>query len=108
MKIGVLGGTGPAGSGLALRLALAGYAVTLGSRDSERSEEVVASLKSRWTTQTATLSPGDNRQAANADVVIVGTVWDASVSTVDALARELAGRVVVSIANGIRRERAGF
>ena len=36
MRIGILGGTGPAGRGLAVRLAAAGDEVVLGSRDAER------------------------------------------------------------------------
>ena len=36
MHIGVLGGTGPAGRGIATRLAATGHRVTLGSRDRER------------------------------------------------------------------------
>lgn len=36
MRIGILGGTGPEGRGLALRLSQAGYPVTIGSRDSEQ------------------------------------------------------------------------
>ena len=36
--VGVLGGTGPAGRGVAARLASAGYDVVLGSRDAERAK----------------------------------------------------------------------
>jgi NADPH-dependent F420 reductase len=44
LTIGLLGGTGPQGRGLALRLALAGHRVLLGSRDPERAAGVVADL----------------------------------------------------------------
>ncbi len=37
--LGFLGGTGPSGRGLALRLALAGERVSIGSRDRARAEE---------------------------------------------------------------------
>ena len=42
--IGILGGTGPAGKGFALRLAEAGYSTVIGSRSAERGEEIVAEL----------------------------------------------------------------
>ncbi|MBO0877153.1 MAG: NAD(P)-binding domain-containing protein, partial [Pseudonocardia sp.] len=42
--IGVLGGTGPQGKGLALRWAVAGLRVVIGSRSAERSEKVAAEL----------------------------------------------------------------
>jgi NADPH-dependent F420 reductase len=42
--IGIVGGTGPEGSGLALRWARAGEKILLGSRDAERAREVAAQL----------------------------------------------------------------
>jgi NADPH-dependent F420 reductase len=47
VKIGVLGGTGPEGSGLALRLGLAGFAVAIGSRSFERAREKAEELTHR-------------------------------------------------------------
>ena len=44
MRIGVLGGTGPAGQGLAARLAAVGHDVILGSRDRDRAEGIVDEL----------------------------------------------------------------
>ena len=43
--LGFLGGTGPEGKGLALRFALAGEKVFIGSRDSSRGVEASNSLK---------------------------------------------------------------
>lgn len=45
--IGILGGTGPAGRGVAIRLANAGCDVVLGSRDSSRAQEVAGRLSPR-------------------------------------------------------------
>ncbi|MGH9092043.1 MAG: NAD(P)-binding domain-containing protein, partial [Acidimicrobiales bacterium] len=39
MHVGILGGTGPAGRGLAVRLSAAGVDVTLGSRDEARAAQ---------------------------------------------------------------------
>ncbi|HIM46925.1 MAG TPA: NADPH-dependent F420 reductase, partial [Alphaproteobacteria bacterium] len=44
MKITVIGGTGPQGSGLAQRFALAGVDVIVGSRDAARAETIAAEL----------------------------------------------------------------
>ena len=44
LTIGLLGGTGPQGRGLALRLALAGHRVLLGSRDAVRAAGIVPDL----------------------------------------------------------------
>ena len=42
--IGILGGTGPAGQGVGIRLAVAGHNVILGSRDEQRAKEVAGCL----------------------------------------------------------------
>ena len=44
MRIGVLGGTGPAGQGVAARLAAVGHDVVLGSRDRDRADGIVDEL----------------------------------------------------------------
>ena len=44
MQIGILGGTGPAGSALGLRLASIGCDVLLGSRDAQRAVGICAEL----------------------------------------------------------------
>ena len=44
MKIAILGGTGEQGPGLALRWALAGEEVIIGSRQQEKGELVAAEL----------------------------------------------------------------
>jgi len=45
MRIGILGGTGPAGSALAARLASVGFETVIGSRSRYRALEVVDGLK---------------------------------------------------------------
>ena len=47
LVVGVLGGTGPQGRGLAVRLAAAGQRILLGSRDAERASEVAAEVAAR-------------------------------------------------------------
>ena len=48
MRIGILGGTGPAGSGLAARLACIGYEAVIGSRSKYRAMEARDHLVERW------------------------------------------------------------
>lgn len=45
--IAILGGTGPAGTGLALRWARAGETIIIGSRDAQRARDVAASIRSK-------------------------------------------------------------
>ena len=48
MRIGILGGTGPAGSALAARLASVGYEVVIGSRSKYRALEARDSQVEKW------------------------------------------------------------
>lgn len=47
MKIGLIGGTGNQGQGLALRLAMAGHEIKIGSRNLEKAQKIVDELNSK-------------------------------------------------------------
>jgi NADPH-dependent F420 reductase len=47
MKIGLVGGTGNQGQGLALRLAMAGHKIKIGSRNLEKAQKIVKELNNR-------------------------------------------------------------
>jgi 8-hydroxy-5-deazaflavin:NADPH oxidoreductase len=104
VHVGILGGTGPAGRGLGLRLADAGAQVTIGSRDAERAHGVVEELRARWADRTLALDGSDNAGAAAAELVVVATPWDGATATVRALREPLAGKVVVSMANALIKD----
>lgn len=104
MKIGVLGATGPAGSGLAARLASIGHAVLLGSRERERSVAAVEQLRTRWGDLVDGLVPADNAEAAaQAELVVVAVPWEAAARTALEHAGACADKVVISMANALRR-----
>ena len=67
MQIGILGGTGPAGSALGLRLASIGCDVLLGSRDAQRAKGICVELVRKWPEFKLNLNGGDNDAAANCD-----------------------------------------
>ena len=104
MHVGILGGTGPAGRGVALRLADAGVQVTIGSRDAERAKGVVEELEARWAGRKLDLVGADNADAAEAELVIVATPWDSAITTVHALREPLRAKVVISMANALVKE----
>lgn len=103
VHIGILGGTGPAGRALAARLAAAGNDVVIGSRDPDRAREVVAELRERWSDRDLSITGADNAGAADADVIIVATPWDAAVPTIEPVADRLHGKIVISMANALTR-----
>ena len=104
MHVGILGGTGPAGRGVAVRLAEAGIRVTIGSRDAERAAGVVADVVARWPGADLDVHGADNEAAAAAELVVVATPWDSAVATVRSLREPLAGKVVVSMVNALVKE----
>ncbi|HEX3948170.1 MAG TPA: NADPH-dependent F420 reductase [Acidimicrobiales bacterium] len=105
MDVGILGGTGPAGRGLAVRLAAAGLQVGMGSRDADRAQQVADEAAGAWGDRlSGTIVGADNAGAAAADLVVVATPWDSAVATVRTLAEPLAGKVVVSMVNALAKE----
>ena len=105
MNIGIIGGTGPAGRGLALRAAAAGHQVTIGSRDAARAADVAAGLVAETTTISGAIAGATNEDAAaGRDLVVVATPWDGAVATVKPLAATLEGKVVVSMVNALMKE----
>ena len=69
VKVGILGGTGPQGRGLARRLAAAGHEVVMGSRSAERAERIAAEYPS--IEDAGGITGGSNLDAAAAELVIV-------------------------------------
>ena len=104
MRIGILGGTGPAGRGLAVRAALAGHDVTLGSRDAQRAQETAQMILDANQGATLSIKGGDNEAATNADLIVLATPWEGAVSTIKALSGQLEGKSVVSMVNALMKE----
>jgi 8-hydroxy-5-deazaflavin:NADPH oxidoreductase len=108
MHIGIFGGTGPAGSGLAARLASVGHRVVIGSRSKERAAEKVDQLLAAWPDLAGLLEAGDNAAAADCELVVVATPWDSAAGTAIENADALAGKIVISMANALVRVNKEF
>jgi hypothetical protein len=99
LVIGVLGGTGDQGRGLARRLTLAGQKVIIGSRDPGRAAAAA---------QTCGATGAANHDcAATADVVIVAVPWEGHRELLASLTAQLAGKVVVDCVNPMGFDRQG-
>jgi NADPH-dependent F420 reductase len=103
VRIGILGGTGPAGSALAARLASVGFEVVVGSRSKYRAMEAVDELREQWPGRDLLIDAGDNDHAADAEVVVIATPWDGATQTAGSVAHKLDGKVVISMANALTR-----
>ena len=101
MRIGILGATGPAGSGLAARLASVGHEVLFGSRATDKAVRAVAELSEKWGDRITGLHPCDNTEACDAPVVILAVHADSAIPTAQEHAEHLPGKIVVSMANNL-------
>lgn len=108
MRIGILGGTGPAGSALGARLASVAYDVVLGSRSKYRAMEARDHVLADWPDRELSIDAGDNHAAADCDMVVIATPWDSAATTAHALADPLAGKIVISMANALVRVGSEF
>ena len=95
MRIGILGGTGPAGTALGARLASIGYDVVLGSRSKYKALEARDSVLERWPDANLSVGYGDNVAAAECDLVVLATPWDSAATTARSLEPQQIGRAHV-------------
>ena len=97
LVIGVLGGTGDQGRGLARRLSIAGHRIIIGSRDAGRAAAAAAELGG------SPLVDGrvNHHAAADADLVIAAIPWEGHRDLLADLAGTLAGKIVVDCVNPI-------
>ncbi|MEU0083581.1 NADPH-dependent F420 reductase [Streptomyces sp. NPDC006274] len=101
LVVGVLGGTGDQGRGLAYRLARAGQKVIIGSRSVERAEAAAEELG-------LGIEGADNAECARrSDVVIVAVPWDGHAKTLETLQKELVGKLVVDCVNPLGFDKKG-
>lgn len=103
MRIGIIGGTGPAGTGLAARLASVGYHTVLGSRSADRAKGICEELIEKNPEIGELLGHGDNAAAAACDLIVIATPWDSAAPMAHDHAELLDGKVVISMANALIR-----
>jgi NADPH-dependent F420 reductase len=92
--LAIIGGTGTLGSGLARRLAAAGYPIIIGSRSAEKAADTAKSLPRP--TGSASARGATNAEAAKAGEVVLLTVpWASQAQILDEIAPHVAGKVVI-------------
>lgn len=97
--IGIVGGTGAQGRGLATRWLAAGRTVLVGSRDADRAAATAVQL--------GATGASNQDVAQRADVVVLAVPWDAHAGTVRELAPLLAGKVVIDCVNPLGFDAGG-
>ncbi len=93
LVVGVLGGTGEQGRGLARRWSMSGMRVVIGSRDAHRAAAVAAELGP------TVLGATNSDCARSSDVVVIAVPWEGHRDLLVDMAGDLADRIVVDCVN---------
>jgi len=92
-KIGIIGGTGKEGAGLAARMSFAGHHVTIGSRVLEKAQRCAQEF---MTLNRLKMAAGSNRDAVLAsDIVILTVPFNSQLATLESVKFELQGKLLV-------------
>ena len=99
--IGLIGGTGDLGTGLARRWALAGYRVMIGSRREESAVEAATRLREDITAAgRASVSvdgAANEAVAKEADIVVVTVPFASQRATLESISESVQGKIVVDV-----------
>jgi 8-hydroxy-5-deazaflavin:NADPH oxidoreductase len=110
LVIGIFGGTGDQGRGLAARFAAAGNPVIIGSRRLERAIAAAGSCAEAaalFGASVPVLGMTNAEAAQEADVVIVAVPWDGHRDLLASLAAPLAGKIVIDCVNPLGFDERG-
>jgi 8-hydroxy-5-deazaflavin:NADPH oxidoreductase len=99
LTVGILGGTGDQGRGLAYRLARAGQRVIIGSRQADRGTQVAADVAAMPGVAGQVTGDSNAYAAGASDLAIVAVPWDGHGETVASVRELLSGKIVVDCAN---------
>ena len=99
MRVAVVGGTGPFGRALALRLHESGLDVIVGSRDAERAAATALDLDC--------VGEANGDACADADFIVLAVNADAALETARELRSAIGGTPVLSVASELRFSRVG-
>lgn len=97
LTIGIIGGTGKEGKGLAYRWAKAGYRILIGSRTPEKAQQTATELRQSLGIN-AQVEGMENREAAmRADVIVLTVPYAAHRETLQALKEMLRGKLLIDV-----------
>jgi len=99
VRVAVVGGTGPFGIALAIRLREAGVEVVIGSRDHDRATAAAAELGAEGAT--------NETSVRSADLIVLAVNADAALHTARELRKAIGATPVLSVASELRFTKGG-
>lgn len=97
MRIAIIGGTGKQGRGLALRLAVAGHSVAIGSRNAERAREAARELAAGHDGDVDLHGLANDEAVARCDVAFLSVPYEAHAQTLADLREALRERTLIHL-----------
>ncbi|MDI3502798.1 MAG: 8-hydroxy-5-deazaflavin:NADPH oxidoreductase [Archaeoglobi archaeon] len=98
-KIAILGGTGDIGEGLALRWAIAGHEIIIGSRREEKAKDAVERylkiLKERGYTDVKMKGMENKEAAAQAEIIVLSIPYEHTLSTLEHIRDVLKDQIII-------------
>lgn len=94
--IGLIGGTGKQGYGLAKQWAKAGYGIIIGSRNTEKGQKIAKDLQHEMESNTE-ISGGDNILATTADIVVLSIPVDQIDNLIIPLTKFLENKIIIDV-----------
>ena len=105
--IGLIGGTGPEGKGLAVRFALAGHDIVIGSRDAARATSAAAAIESIIDGRTgagAITGRVNSAAACAADTIVLAVPYHGQAATLEELGSEIDGKIAINVISPLKFE----
>lgn len=93
--IAIIGGTGREGKGLAHRLAMAGYQVTIGSREIEKAKSTAQELNTFRKYPKAVMGELNEDAVISCEIAILTVPYEHHESTLNSLRRVLSGKILI-------------
>lgn len=97
LSVGIIGGTGALGNGLAIRWAQAGLAVTIGSRQPERAKQSAEEIVNSFSPVQLVNGTDLLDCARSVDIVVVAVPWDAHAETIEQIREVARGKIVIDV-----------
>jgi NADPH-dependent F420 reductase len=97
ITLAIIGGTGPEGTGLALRWARAGYRIIIGSRSAEKAAAHAQALSERLGGDMVVSGMANLDAAKTGDLVVLTVPFEAHRGLLDELKPALVGKVLVDV-----------
>lgn len=95
--IGLIGGTGKEGKGLAYRWAKAGYRVLIGSRQQEKAETAAAELCGMFNGPVNITGVTNPEAVEQSEIVVLTVPYSAHSATLEGLKEQLAGKILIDV-----------